>query len=83
MTNGNETKFQGYIDVGGEMCWWQLKVLVTVLAISITNIHYLLILASGTNIQKMSPTLSHKHQDVTNTTVTIWNSDMERGLING
>ena len=32
------------------------KMLVTVLAILVTNIHYLFTLASGTNIQKMSPT---------------------------
>ena len=32
------------------------KMLVTVLAILITHIHYVFILASGTNIRKMSPT---------------------------
>ena len=46
-------------------CWWRMleakcvgdnfKMLVTVLAISVTNILYLLTLAFGTNIQKMSP----------------------------
>ena len=55
------------------------KILVTVLAIFITNIHYFFALqvASGTNIQRMSPTskfcsptLSHTHHDVTNITFT-------------
>ena len=59
-----------------------LKMLVTVLAISVTNILYFITLASGTNIQKMSPninfvanilklspTVSHQHQNVTNMTV--------------
>ena len=32
------------------------EMLVTVLAILVTNIHYLFTLASGTNIPKMSPT---------------------------
>ena len=46
-------------------CWWRmletkcvgdnLMMLVTVLAISVTKILYLLTLAAGTNIQKMSP----------------------------
>ena len=47
-------------------CWWGMlemncvgdnnKMLVTVLAILITNIHYRFTSASGTNIQKISPT---------------------------
>ena len=56
------------------------KMLVTVLAILVTNILYLLTLASGTNIQKchqdlisvayklkLSPTVSCQHHNVTNT----------------
>ena len=45
------------------------KMLVTVLAFLVTNIHYLFTLASGTNTQKMSPAskFSHQHpQIVTN-----------------
>ena len=38
------------------------KMLVTVLAILITNIHYPFALASGTNIQKISPTSKFSHQ---------------------
>ena len=59
-TNGN-------IDVGDEMCWWQLyKMLVTVLAILVTNIHYLFTLASRTNIEiqsstPLSPNSYHKN----------------------
>ena len=37
--------WNGYIDIGDEMCWWQLpryKMLVTVLVILVTNILYLL-----------------------------------------
>ena len=37
--------------------------LVTVLAILVTNFHYLFTLASGTNIQKMSPTSKFSHQN--------------------
>ena len=54
-------------------CWWRMletkcvgdnfKMLVMVLTISVTNILYLLTLASGTNIQKMSPR-SQCHQHV-------------------
>ena len=42
------------------------KMLVTVLAILITNIHYLFTLASGINIPKMSPTskFCHQHPEV-------------------
>ena len=53
-------------------CWWRMlttncvgdnyKMLVTVLAILVTNIHYLFTLASGTNIQKMSPTSQNRDQ---------------------
>ena len=63
-------------------CWWRMletkyvgdfnfKIMVMVLAFLVTNIHYLFTLASGTKIQKMSPTLSHQHNDVTNITVTM------------
>ena len=51
--------------------WWRMleatflvdnyKMLVTASAILVTIIHYLFILASGTNIQKMSSTTSHQH----------------------
>ena len=52
-------------NVEDEMCWWQFvtnnyKMLVTVLAILVTNIHYLSTLASG--IQKMFPTSKFRHQ---------------------
>ena len=48
------------------------KILVTVSAILVTNIDYLFRLASGTNIQKMSPTSKFSHQiQVTNITVTV------------
>ena len=53
-------------------CWWRMletkcvgdnyKMLVTVLAILVTNIHYLFRLASGTNIPKMPPTSTFSHQ---------------------
>ena len=53
-------------------CWWRMletkyvgdnyKMLVTVLAILVTNIHYLFTLASGTNIQKMSSTSKFNRQ---------------------
>ena len=53
-------------------CWWRMletkyvgdnfEMLVTVLADFVTNILYLLALASGTNIQKMSPILKFRHQ---------------------
>ena len=72
------------------------KMLVTVLAFLVTNIHYLFTLASGTNIQKMSPTskfshqhpqivptLSHQHNDVTNITVTPQSPDCGIDFING
>ena len=38
------------------------KILVTILAILVTNIHYLFTLASGTNFQKISPTSKFSHQ---------------------
>ena len=38
------------------------KMLVTVLAIFVTNIHYSFTVASGNNIQKMSPTSNFSHQ---------------------
>ena len=40
----------GYIDVGDNF-----EMLVTVLTVFVTNILYLLTLASGNNIQKFSP----------------------------
>ena len=56
--------------VGDEMCWWQIwyKMLVTGFAGLVTNILYRFTLASGTNIQKMSPTskFSHQHQQFVN-----------------
>ena len=36
--------------------------LVTVMAILLTNVHYLFTLASGANIQKMSPTSEFSHR---------------------
>ena len=79
-------------DFNPHRCWWRmletkcfgdnLKMTVTDSAILVTNILYFLTLASGTNIQKMSPninfvanilklspTVSHQHQNVTNMTV--------------
>ena len=51
------------------MCWWQVliygdnnKMLVTILAIFVASIHYFFTLASGTNIQKMSPTSKFSKQ---------------------
>ena len=44
------------------------KMLVTVLAVLVTNIYYLFTLASGTNIQKMSPTSKFCHQQPKNFT---------------
>jgi len=38
------------------------KILSMVLAILVTNIHYLFSFASGTNGQKMSPTSTNRHQ---------------------
>ena len=49
----------------GYLVYGPYKMLVTVLAILVTNIDYLFTLASGTNIPKSSPTLSHQHHDVT------------------
>ena len=53
-------------------CWWWIletkcvgdnnTMLVPVLTISVTNIHYLFTQASGTNISKMSPTSNFSHQ---------------------
>ena len=53
-------------------CWWRMlktkyvgdnfEMLVTVVADFVTNILYLLALASGTNIQKMSPISKFCHQ---------------------
>ena len=73
-------------------CWWRImetkcvddnyKMLVTVLVILVTNIHYLFTLASGTNIYKSSPTLSHQHHDVTNMTVTLVNGWPENPRLN-
>ena len=52
--------------LGLHQCWWRMleticvddncKMLVTVLIISVTNVHYLFKLSSDTNIQKMSLT---------------------------
>ena len=64
------------MDVGDEMFGDYFEMLVTVLAILVTKIHYLFILALGNNIQTVSPTSTfcHQHQKiVTNITVTILN----------
>ena len=55
-------------------CWWRMletkrvndnyKMVVTVLAILVTDIHYIFTLASVTNIQKMSPTMKFCHQNL-------------------
>ena len=49
-----------------------INMLVTVLAILVTKIHYLFTSASRTNIQKMSSTSTNRHQldDVINITAT-------------
>jgi len=51
-------------DIGDEMCWWQLLYtdgkLVTVLAILVTNIHYLLTLV--THIEIQSPISTDRNQ---------------------
>ena len=71
----------GYIHVGdGSML--VTEILVTVLAILDTNVNYIFTLAptfkrchqlrnSVNKIQKLAPTVSHQHQDVTNITVTL------------
>ena len=46
----------GHIDVGDESVGDNYKMLVTVLTVLVTNIHYFYTLAPGINIQKMSPT---------------------------
>ena len=51
------------------------KMLVTVLAILVTNIHLFCSLTSGTNIQLLSPTTRDQHHDVTNIVATV-KSDM-------
>ena len=53
-------------------CWWRMlwmkfvgdnnKILSMVLAILVTNIHYLFSFASGTNGQNISPTSTNRHQ---------------------
>jgi len=53
----------GYIDVG-DGCWQRIM-LVTELAVFFIKIDY----ASGIKIQKLSPTLSHQDNIVTNITV--------------
>ena len=81
--------------VGLDRCWWRMletkcvgdnfQMLVTVL---VTNILYLLTLASGTNIQrchqdlnsvpnilKLTLTVSHNHHNVTNMTVASFTND--------
>ena len=74
-------KLKGYIDVGDGSCFCEnFKRLLTVSAILVTNILYLI--ASSTNIQKISPrsnsvtnvvkfspTVSHQHYDVGSMTV--------------
>ena len=70
----------GYTDVC-DGCW-RRNVLVTVSAISVTNILYFLTLVLGTNVQKchqdlnsvanilkLSPTVSYQHHNVTHITV--------------
>ena len=68
--------------------WWRMleticvgdnfKMLVTVLAILVTNIHYLFILRPGTNIHKMSPTSQNRHQllvtNISFTEINFWES---------
>ena len=44
------------MDVGDEMCGDNYKILVTDMTILVINIHYLFTFASGSNIQKVSPT---------------------------
>ena len=63
------------MDVGDEMFGDYFEMLVTVLAILVTKIHYLFILNLGNNIQKVSPTSKnrHQHHHVGNITVTILN----------
>ena len=59
----------GYIDVD-DGCWRQsvlvttiaYSLLVTVLAILVSNINFLFTLVSGTNIKKVSPTPQNRHQ---------------------
>ena len=63
-------------------CWWRMletkcvgdnfKMLVTVFTVVVTNILYLLTLASGTNIEILSQTFKNCHQDkVTNIYVAL------------
>ena len=58
---------------GDEIRWRQLWDIDDGLAILVTNIHYSLTWALGTNVQKMSPIskLSYQQDDVTNIIVTI------------
>ena len=59
-------------------CWWRIletkcagdnfRMLMTVMAILVIDIHNLFSFAPGINIYKSSPTLSHQHRDVTNIT---------------
>ena len=64
-------------------CWWQMlktkcvddsfMMLVTVLAILVTNILYLLTIAVGTNANSKIVTVSDQHQNVNNMTVAqLW-----------
>ena len=53
----NVLRTVGYIDVGDNF-----KMMMTVLANLVTNIYHILTLASGTNIQKMSPRSKFGHQ---------------------
>ena len=54
-------------DVEVEMCrlrvvTYDYKILVTILATFVIDIHYLLTRASGINIQKMLPTSTNRHK---------------------
>ena len=69
-------------------CWWRMletkcvgdnyKILVTVLTILVTNIYYFTFKRCRqhtndvTKIKKLLPTLSHRHHDVNNVTVTFF-----------
>ena len=68
-------------------CWWQMletkrvgdnfKMLVTVLAISVINILYLLILALGTSNVGPISRRCHQHHDVTNMIVATWSVSLK------
>ena len=71
-------------DIGDEMCWWHFKMLVTILAIWVTNIHFLFRSRHQdsfvTSIRKLSPSSSQQHRDVTNIPVTDSCDDTVNGL---